>query len=127
MGHARVGAASANRGDALTKNGLPLKRIPPQGNRHYGMIEHRRDEPAAIDPRNCRGTQRKDAVVGCSEQQTVKLGHITWKHKIQDLPSSVGQDLVAASMANSYDENPARHVSFTNNVRMRWKVVITQD
>src|SRR6516162_762830 len=98
MGHACIGIAAADRGDALTQNGLSLERIPPQGNGHMGMIEYLRDQPVAIDPRNGGKAKGRDTVVARLEKQAVKLGFVTWKHEVQDLPGSVAQDLIPTCM-----------------------------
>src|SRR6516164_5340458 len=123
MGHACIGIAPANRGDALTKDGLSLKRIPPQGDGHLGMTEYIRDEPVAIDPRNCRRAEGKNAVVGRLEQQAMKLGLVAGEHEVQNLPAPVWQDLIAARMTCDHYKDPIRHLSFSYDVRMRWKFV----
>src|ERR1700737_1958430 len=105
MRDTRVGIPPADRCDAFAKNGLSLKRIPPQGDRHTGMIRHLDDEPATIDPSNRGGAERENSVVGLPEQQAVKLSLVAGKHKIQDLAAPVGQNLVTARMPCDHNED----------------------
>src|SRR5208282_6156843 len=112
MRDTRVGIAPADRCDAFAKNGLSLKRIPPQCDCHTGMIRHLDDEPVAIDPCNCGRAERENSVVGFLEQQAVKLSLVSGKHKIQDLAAPIGQNLVTARMPCDHNEDSGWYLSF---------------
>jgi hypothetical protein len=68
MRHASIGIAAADRGNAFAKNRPSLKRTPPQRDRDMGVIGYLLDEPAAINPGDDRGSERKNAMVGRTQQ-----------------------------------------------------------
>jgi hypothetical protein len=57
MRDALIGIASADCGDPFTQDPGALKRAPPQRDADMRTLDNLRDEPVAIDPRDCRGAE----------------------------------------------------------------------